>query len=60
MLSAVNHDQVLGRAVIFLRFFIDRSIAELQNGTMRILTDGDLFKARLSFPILSADTAKNQ
>ena len=35
---------------------IAKSIAELQNGTMRILTDGDLFKARLSFPILSDGT----
>lgn len=33
---------------------IAKSIAELQNGAMRILTDGDLFKVRLSFPIISA------
>ncbi len=29
---------------------IARSMAELQNGTLRIATDGDLFKAVLSFP----------
>ena len=33
---------------------IAKSITELQNGAMRILTDGDLFKVRLSFPIISA------
>ncbi len=35
---------------------IAKSIAELQNGAMRIFTDGDLFKARLFFPILPDGT----
>ncbi len=29
---------------------IARSMAELQNGTLRVFTDGDLFKAVLTFP----------
>ena len=35
---------------------IAKSITELQNGSMRIFTDGDLFKAQLFFPILSDGT----
>ena len=30
------------------------SLAELQGGTLRLFTDGDLFKAMLRFPLLSA------
>ena len=30
------------------------SLAELQGGTLRLFTDGDLFKAMLRFPILSS------
>ena len=35
---------------------IAKSITELQNGSMRIFTDGDLFKVQLFFPILSDGT----
>ena len=31
---------------------IARSIAELQNGTLNLSIDGDLFKAILSFPVI--------
>ena len=31
---------------------IARSMAELQNGTLNISTDGDLFKAVLRFPVI--------
>ena len=32
---------------------IARSLTELQNGTMDIIIDGDLFKVILKFPVIS-------
>lgn len=36
---------------------IAKSLTELQNGTLELVIDGDLFKVLLSFPINSDDTA---
>lgn len=36
---------------------IARDLTELQNGTFSIYLDGDLFKATVSFPLLSAETS---
>ena len=33
---------------------IAKSLAQLQNGELRIMIDGDLFKAQLWFPVISS------
>ena len=37
--------------MISLGLSIAKSLVELQNGTMQLVTDGDLFKVILEFPV---------